>query len=60
VSADHYITIIEHLLRRQGIRTYTFERRRNHRVVRVLHGSKTILVTLPSSGSDWRGNRVPA
>jgi hypothetical protein len=57
VSADHYVTIIEHLLRRQGIRTYTFERRRKHRVVRVLRGSKTIMVTFPSSGSDWRGSR---
>jgi hypothetical protein len=57
VSADHYVTIIERLLRRQGIRTYTFERRRKHRVVRVLRGSKTIMVTFPSSGSDWRGSR---
>jgi hypothetical protein len=54
---DDYVTKISRTLSAHGITSWHFERTRRHRAVRVTHGGRTITVTFPSSGSDWRGAR---
>jgi hypothetical protein len=55
--ADDYIARLGRTLANCGITSYRIEHRRRHRRVVVAHGSMTITVTFPSSGSDWRGAR---
>jgi hypothetical protein len=53
--SDDYLARIRSVL--TALRDFRIEHRRRHRAVRVTHGGRTITVTFPSSGSDWRGAR---